>query len=159
MHDGVQRAARTVVVLSPGYLASVYGAAEWQAAWRQDPLGEQRKLVVVRVAEIPRPGLLAGVVSIDLFDAAEPVARERLRAAGAGVVAGRAKPATKPTFPAEPRSPGPGDLPGGELPGGELPEVWNLPPRNPGFIARGGELEQIRVNLAAGSVATVQAVR
>src|SRR5262249_15928870 len=36
---------------------------------------------------------------------------------------------------------------------------WNLPPRNPGFIARGGELEQIRVNLAAGPVATVQAVR
>src|SRR5262249_47077174 len=44
-------------------------------------------------------------------------------------------------------------------PRGELPQVWNLPPRNPGFIARGGELEQIRVNLAAGPVATVQAVR
>src|SRR5215813_1679938 len=153
MHDGVQRAARTVVVLSPGYLASVYGAAEWQAAWRQDPLGEQRKLVVVRVAEIPRPGLLANTVSIDLFGVAEPVARERLRAAVAGVVTGRAKPATKPTFPATPRPAGAQPAGSGDLP------LWDLPPRNPGFIARGGELEQIRVNLAAGPVATVQAVR
>ena len=28
MHEGVQHAARTVVVLSPRYLASAYGAAE-----------------------------------------------------------------------------------------------------------------------------------
>src|SRR5215813_4318340 len=104
MHDGVQRAARTVVVLSPGYLASVYGAAEWQAAWRVDPLGEQRKLVVVRVADIPRPGLLASVVSIDVFGVTEVVARKRLRAAVASVVSGRAKPVTQPVFPTEVQS-------------------------------------------------------
>ncbi len=74
--------------------------------------------------------------------------------AGQAADAGRAKPAAKPTFPAGLRSAGSGDPRRGEL-----PDVWNLPPRNPGFIARAGELEQVRVNLAAGSVATVQAVR
>ena len=39
MHEGVQRANRTIAVLSEAYLASVLGAAEWEAAWRGDPLG------------------------------------------------------------------------------------------------------------------------
>jgi hypothetical protein len=102
MHDGVQRAARTVVVLSPRYLASAYGAAEWQAAWRADPLGKQRKLVVVRVAECDRPGLLATLVSADLFGVPAPVARQRLRETVAHAVTGRAKPPTEPAFPAGP---------------------------------------------------------
>jgi hypothetical protein len=67
MHDGVRRADRTIAVLSPAYLASVYATAEWQAAWRDDPLGEKRKLVAFRVMGCDRPGLLAGVISVDLF--------------------------------------------------------------------------------------------
>ena len=31
---------RTVAVLSSAYLDSVFGTAEWEAAWRDDPLGE-----------------------------------------------------------------------------------------------------------------------
>jgi tetratricopeptide (TPR) repeat protein len=175
MHDAVQEAARTVVVLSPGYLASVYGAAEWQAAWRADPLGKQRKLVVVRVADIPRPGLLAAVVSIDVFGVPAAVARERLRSAVASVVSGRAKPVTQPPFPAQVQSASAAEVQSGHTAGatgpdtagtaatagrlpGELPAVWNLPPRNPGFVARAAELDQIRASLTAGTVATVQAV-
>jgi hypothetical protein len=37
MDRGVQVAERTVAVLSPDYLASVYGKAEWQAAWGRTP--------------------------------------------------------------------------------------------------------------------------
>src|SRR6185312_5785471 len=47
MQDGVGRSDRTIAVVSPAYLASVYGQAEWLAAWRDDPSGEQRKLLVV----------------------------------------------------------------------------------------------------------------
>ena len=61
MQDGTRDAARTVAVLSPNYLESVYGGAEWQAAWAQDPAGRDRRLLVVRVRECERPGLLAGV--------------------------------------------------------------------------------------------------
>src|SRR5215470_8797163 len=67
MQEGVRRAGRTVAVLSAAYVKSVFATAEWVAAWRGDPLGEQRKLLVFRVAECDRPGLLGGVVSVDLF--------------------------------------------------------------------------------------------
>ena len=61
-------AARTIAVLSDAYLKSVYGGAEWQAAWasrsgRHRPAG----CCTVRVTDCDRPGLLAGVVGVDLF--------------------------------------------------------------------------------------------
>jgi hypothetical protein len=66
MHWVVQRAARTVAVLSAAYPAPQFAAPEWQAALVADPLGKERKLLVVRVEDCPRPGLLGQVVSIDL---------------------------------------------------------------------------------------------
>ena len=104
MHEGVRRADRTVAVLSSAYLDSVFATAEWQAAWREDPLGEQRKLLVFRVADCDRPGLLAGVVSVDLFGVGKAAARARIRSAIRGAVTGRAKPADEPDFPPEARA-------------------------------------------------------
>jgi uncharacterized protein YjbI with pentapeptide repeats len=113
MHVGTRDADRTVVVLSPDYLGSLFGGAEWQAAWAQDPAGAGRKLLVVRVRECDRPGLLAGVVSTDVFGLSEAEARARLRAMVAAAVTGRAKPTVAPGFPGggravarEPRFPG-----------------------------------------------------
>ena len=74
MQAGTRDAARTIAVLSPDYLASVYGGAEWQAAWASDPEGTGRKLLTVRVVECNRPGLLAGVVGVDLFGLDEAAA-------------------------------------------------------------------------------------
>ena len=37
MQDGVRKADRTVAVLSEDYLGSVFGGAEWQAAWDRSP--------------------------------------------------------------------------------------------------------------------------
>ena len=37
MQAGVATAARTIAVLSPAYLESEYGTAEWEAAWASDP--------------------------------------------------------------------------------------------------------------------------
>jgi len=39
MQLGAARAARTIAVLSADYLSSVYGSAEWHAAWGSDPDG------------------------------------------------------------------------------------------------------------------------
>ncbi|WP_250289889.1 toll/interleukin-1 receptor domain-containing protein [Frankia sp. CiP1_Cm_nod1] len=59
MHQATQASARTVAVLSTAYLESAYATAEWQAAWRSDPLGRARKLLVFRVADCPARGCWA----------------------------------------------------------------------------------------------------
>jgi hypothetical protein len=152
MQQGTAQAERTIAVLSPAYLESVYGAAEWQAAWAADPAGAQRKLLAIRVAECERPGLLAGVVSIDLFGLAEATARARLRTMTASARTGRAKPAAAPgyqgrTVPREPRFPA------------ALPRVWKIPARNPNFTGRDRDLADLAQALAGASTATVQSLR
>jgi hypothetical protein len=99
MQSGILHAGRTLAVVSHAYLASVYGAAEWQAAYHADPEGFTRKLVPVRVEDSPRPGLLRNVVSFDLFGLTAPDAKRWLLDQIAVVMAGRAKPSTEPLFP------------------------------------------------------------
>jgi len=55
MQEGVRDARRMVAVLSEDYLGSVYGSAEWQAAWAQDPAGADRQLLLAG-----RAGAIAG---------------------------------------------------------------------------------------------------
>jgi tetratricopeptide (TPR) repeat protein len=153
MQEGVRDAGRTVAVLSAAYLDSMFATAEWQAAWRDDPLGEQRKLLVFRVAECDRPGLLGGIVSADLFGMEEAAARGRVRSAVRGAVAGRAKPGAEPAFPPAARE----RRAGLRFPGA-LPEVWNVPPRNPNFTGRGAELGRIREWLDGHPAVTVHAL-
>src|SRR6185437_11757606 len=153
IQEGVQGATRTIAVLSTAYLESVFATAEWGAAWRDDPLGEQRKLLVFRVAECDSPSLLASVVSVDLFGVDKVVAQAKLRSAVRGAATGRTKPAIEPGFPpsgagpsAEPRFPG------------VLPAIWNVPPRNPNFTGRSAELSRIRTALAEHPAVTVHAL-
>ena len=59
MHTAVQRAERTLAVLSPAYLeSSEFGETEWRAAFAADPSGEGRRLIPVRVRECQPEGLL-----------------------------------------------------------------------------------------------------
>ncbi|CUU61226.1 TIR domain-containing protein [Parafrankia irregularis] len=107
MTRGIEHSQRTIAVLSSAYMTSVWGAAEWQAALRHDPDGFKRKVLPVRIENCPRPELLEGVVSVDLFGLVRDQAKERLLDTVTSVVAGRKKPATEPDFPPD----GPGSTP------------------------------------------------
>ena len=153
MDVGIEKATRMIVVLSSDYLASVYGSAEWQAAWASDPDGTGRKLLPVRVADCNRPGLLAGIVGVDLFGLDAVAAKARLRGMVASALADRAKPAIAPYFPgilrairSEPQFPG------------IFQQVWNVPPSNPNFTGRAAELRKVARSLAAGSRVMVHSV-
>ena len=96
----MQRAAtecdRTLAILSPDYLGSRFGSAEWAAAFASDPEGIRRKLVPVLVRACEPPGLLRGIIHIDLVEVDEDEAIQRL---SEGVQSNRLKPARRPPFP------------------------------------------------------------
>ena len=68
MHGGLIDAPRTIALLSADYLdpKRVHCAAEWQATIAQDPLNQERKLILLRVAECAPPGLLKSLAYWDL---------------------------------------------------------------------------------------------
>ncbi len=151
MQDGASRAARTIAVLSTEYLSSVYGGAEWQAAWAADPAGADRKLLPVRVEDCDRPGVLTGVVGVDLFGVPEVKARARLGDMASRAIGGRAKPDSRPAFP------GARAVPHARFPG-TLPTVWNVPARNPNFVGRRDDLDRLVRDLRRGVTVTVHSL-
>ena len=124
MREGVAGAARTVAILSTDYLESEFGTAEWEAAWRADPLGARRKLLTVKVADCEWPDLLASVVGIELFEITEAEARRRLLRMAAGAEGGRVKPDMAPPFPGAKRA-----VPDKPVFPPALPRVWKVPAR------------------------------
>ncbi|WP_322780446.1 TIR domain-containing protein, partial [Frankia sp. Cas4] len=154
MHQATQTSPRTVAVLSAAYLTSAFAAAEWQAAWRADPLGRARKLLVFRVEDCDRPGLLGQVVSVDLFGVERGIAADRVVKAAR---AERGKPTVEPAFPgAGPAGGSAGGVAVGAAPvfPPDLPAMWDVPARLAHFVGRESLLDQVHDRLAtAGSVA------
>jgi hypothetical protein len=152
MHQAVQRAERTIAVLSSNYLNALYTYSEWEAAFRQDPKGERSILVPVRIEECIPLGLLGLITYIDLVGLNEAAARKKLIE---GVQLGRNKPATPPLFPGNiseaqrsmPRQP--------HFPG-TYPLVWNIPyQRNSFFTGRVDVLAQLHKALATDKPAAL----
>jgi hypothetical protein len=155
MQAGTRDAARTIAVLSGSYLDSVYGGVEWQTALASDPDGSGRRLLVARVETCQRPGLLAGVVGIDLFGVPEKEARTRLQSMVKAALTGRAKPTAPPRFPGEARAvPREPSFPGDDR--GYTGESAGEPPkdqRKGGVSAgSGNRFQQLRTPVQAGVV-------
>jgi tetratricopeptide (TPR) repeat protein len=153
MQRATATAGRTIAVLSSSYLRSVFGQAEWQAAFSIDPTGERGRLVPVRVELVEAPGLLRTRVYVDLVGTSPETARARLLN---GIRRGRAKPESEPPFP-EPWVSGPGATDAPRFPG-RHPEITNLPPRNPNFTGRAELIGRLRAELhASAGIAVTQA--
>jgi tetratricopeptide (TPR) repeat protein len=153
MQQATQQAARTIAVLSPAYLGSAFGEAEWRVAFASDPTGEQGLLLPVRVAEVTPPGLLRSRVYLDLVGLDQQAATERLLA---GVRPGRAKPPGRRLYPG-----GQATTTGGVRFPGHRPAIFDVPPRNPHFTGRTDLLQALRAHLAEtkrGAVVQASAV-
>lgn len=96
MQQATIESSRTIALLSPDYIRSVHGEAEWRVAYANDPTGEKGLLVPVRIAKVDPPGLLSTRVGINLVGLTEDAARVALLE---GVRRTRAKPASGPVFP------------------------------------------------------------
>ena len=99
IQNGLERAQRIVAIVSPGYMSSVYGSVEWQAAWADDPFGLKRKLITVIVRPTPLPGVLRNIVGISLVGLSEEEAEQKLRKGVEEAISGTAKPERRPSFP------------------------------------------------------------
>ncbi|CAM5666578.1 TIR domain-containing protein [Streptomyces aurantiogriseus] len=100
MDRGVSESAAVIAVLSRNYERSRYGRMEWQAALRADPDAPERRLLTVRVEDIPVEGLLATITYVDLVPVTDPAAaRDLLLTRVRQALDGRARPSLRPDYP------------------------------------------------------------
>ncbi len=96
MHRALQKAKRTIIILSPEYLKALDTHSEWASAFFQDPLGEKGMLVPVKVKECELKGLLTSIIYIDLVGLDEIKSRNLLLQ---GLQRVRGKPELSPAHP------------------------------------------------------------
>ena len=95
MQEGTE-AERTLVVLSKAFLSgSTFGAAEWQAAFAQDPQGLERRLIPIRVEPCERPGLLKPITGSTCSTSTRPTAKRLLLQHIKAAVSGSARPTSQ----------------------------------------------------------------
>jgi TIR domain len=148
MQQATKRAARTIAVLSPGYLGSAYSEAEWRTAFAHDPTGELGLLLPVRVDDVTPPGILRSLTYVDLVGIDEATATSRLLA---GVRLDRAKPASRRPYPSGQAQPSDARFPGHQ------PAVFGVPARNVHFTGRNHLLQALRGGCPAsrGTLTTI----
>lgn len=132
MQEAAAEADHTIVILSERFLASRFGAAEWAAAFVQDPTGRQRKLIPVAVDHVRPTGLWSSIVRLEICDLPEDTARgEILRALVPMQKPAPVFPGTKASEPGSPRVAGP------------RVDVWRLSSSPAQMVGRTAESEAL----------------
>ncbi|HJT95867.1 MAG TPA: TIR domain-containing protein [Mycobacterium sp.] len=118
-----QECERTIAILSNAYLQSVYAESEWNAAFADDPTGENRKLIPVRIEDCKPRGIDRPIVYLDFVGLREDQARDQLLNC---ITEARLKPQERPASPF--------DVP--EFPGSDhSPESESAPSWNVGIVS------------------------
>jgi tetratricopeptide (TPR) repeat protein/cellulose biosynthesis protein BcsQ len=140
----LDRAERTVVLLSREATREPKVLSWWETAVAKDVPGHGRFVVPVRVDGYPLPDPFDQLPAVDMFNVAEAHARDsllaRLDLRDALPVSEPIGGGSSPRFPFTPA------------------RVWKVPARNPGFIGRDADLEQLRERLNASTAQTGPAV-
>ena len=141
---GVVSAGRTIAIMSAAYLRSPQARRLWDAISAIDPVGTARRLITVRVGEVPLERQFSNPTMIDFThrDAAQAT-EELLKAFGSPAKV--TDPALLPTAPL-PRYPR------------TIPAVWKMQPRNSVFTGRAEVLEQLHAQLLGSGKAVVMPV-
>jgi tetratricopeptide (TPR) repeat protein len=156
MQKATTTAKRTLAVLSPAYFTSQFSEAEWRVTFADDPSGEQRRLIPVRVVDFKPAGLLATRIYVDLVGKDRQGARAALLNGIQGQPA--AVPTEEPAFPGEPPAAVEVFAPAQEEPRlpSALPPVWRVPyPRNWAFTGRQDLLEELAAGVGGGTATAI----
>lgn len=78
MDNATKECKRTIAVLSQNYIDAGFTHPEWQAAFREDPRSQKRKLIPVRIDDFDIAGLLGSIAYIDLVGCEEEDAKKEL---------------------------------------------------------------------------------
>lgn len=135
MQKGSSKSKHTLALLSNNYIESSFTQPEWVAAFVEDPTGEKRKLIPVRISEVKLEGLLPGIIYIDLVGKNDE--EQAIKEILSGVQMGRKKPLSRPSFPGFPSRSNTND----NVPQGEWYNEWVTMRLNE--IERGNALPKI----------------
>ena len=79
MQKALKEVERTIAVLSPRYLTSLYAMVEWAAAFTTDPTGKESGLIPLRIEPCELKGLHSPIIATDLFCLNKLAAKSRLQ--------------------------------------------------------------------------------
>lgn len=103
MQKAAERCERTIFILSSHFLSSLYTQPEWAQAFVNDPTGEKRLLIPVRVEECELKGFFKPLVYIDFLESRPLDKYERrqflIEKLLEGVNVSRRKPVSEPPMP------------------------------------------------------------
>ncbi|WP_239344513.1 tetratricopeptide repeat protein [Frankia sp. Cj3] len=149
LNESLVRADHLVLVLSESYLAESGASLPWQSI--VNPTDRRVRLVPVKVDECSPPGLLAGLVTIDLVGLDEENAAATLLSGLGATIRGSAVPTVAPPFPGV-------SFPGGRpLHGGAdvVSPPRELPPATRFFTGRQQEIAELMSGAEAACHAAV----
>ncbi|MGJ5628126.1 toll/interleukin-1 receptor domain-containing protein [Nostoc sp. CALU 1950] len=95
MQEAAVKTKKTIAILSQNYLEGLYTKSEWAAAFADDPQGENRKLIPIRIEKCELVGLHKPIIYVDIVGLPEQDACSAIL----GAFSERGKPSQAPPFP------------------------------------------------------------